>query len=54
MSKYWSYSKKRKMTKAEIRKAHKQARRLKKYEDKISEPYALATYQVKKGYKIKK
>jgi hypothetical protein len=51
-SKYWLYGKK--LTKSQIKKAHKQARRLEKHKDKIGEPYALATYQVKKGYKIRK
>jgi hypothetical protein len=53
MSRYWTATPKRKLTKRQTRLAHKQARRLEKYKDHISEPYAIATYQVKKGYKVK-
>ena len=42
---------KRKMSKAKIKKAHKQAERLKGKRG-ITNPYALATYQAKKGHKI--
>jgi hypothetical protein len=50
VSKYWSIKSKKKLTKKQIKLAHKQARRLMKYEDKIKKPYALATWQVKKGH----
>jgi len=54
MSKYWAYSKsKKKLSKRQIILAHKQGRRLEKYKDHVKQPYALATSQVKKGYKIK-
>jgi hypothetical protein len=48
-SRYWTETKK-KLTKKQIKLAHKQARRLMKYEDRIKKPYALATWQVKKGH----
>jgi hypothetical protein len=52
MMAYWKVE--RKLTKREIKKAHRQAKRLMKHEDHIKTPYALATYQVKRGYKIRK
>jgi hypothetical protein len=45
---YWS---EKKLTKKQIREAHKRARKLMKHEDKIKTPYALATWQIKKKYK---
>jgi tRNA U34 5-methylaminomethyl-2-thiouridine-forming methyltransferase MnmC len=52
MANYWSYSKK-KLTKKQIKEAHRLAKKLKKHEDKIKTPYALATYQIKKKYKVR-
>lgn len=50
---YWVIEKKGKLTKKQIKLAHKQARRLMKHKDRIKTPYALATWQVEKGEKIK-
>jgi hypothetical protein len=52
MVNYWSQEKK--LTKKQIKLAHKKARKLMKHKDKIKEPYALAIWQVKRSKKAKR